>query len=67
MQLGMWLGYVTFGAIADRVGRRTSYVGYLLVAAALVPVYAAARDPLLLLVLGPPVAFFAPATSSASA
>jgi MFS family permease len=58
MQLGMWLGYVTFGAIADRVGRRSSYVGYLLVAAALVPVYAAARDPLLLLVLGPPVAFF---------
>jgi MFS family permease len=58
MQLGMWLGYVTFGVIADRFGRRSSYVGYLLVAAALVPVYAAARDPLLLLVLGPPVAFF---------
>jgi MFS family permease len=58
MQAGMWLGYVTFGAIADRVGRRSTYVGYLLFAAALVPVYAAARDPLLLLVLGPPVAFF---------
>ena len=58
MQAGMWLGYVTFGVIADRVGRRSTYVGYLLVAAALVPVYAAARDPLLLLVLGPPVAFF---------
>ena len=58
MQVGMWLGYVTFGVIADRVGRRTSYVGYLLVAAVLVPVYAAARDPLALLLLGPPVAFF---------
>jgi MFS family permease len=58
MQVGMWLGYVSFGFIADRAGRKRTYVTYLLVAAVLVPVYATVRDPTLLLVLGPLVAFF---------
>ena len=58
MQVGMWFGYVTFGVIADAVGRRRTYVTYLLAAAALVPVYAATREPLPLLVLGPVLAFF---------
>ena len=58
MQVGMWLGYVSFGFIADRVGRKRAYVTYLLVAALLVPVYATARSPVLLLLLGPVVAFF---------
>jgi MFS family permease len=40
------------------VGRRRSYVAYLLVAAVLVPVYGLARSPTWLLVLGPFVAFF---------
>ena len=30
MQVGMWLGYVSFGFIADRVGRKRTYVTYLL-------------------------------------
>ncbi len=58
MQGGMWLGYVTFGVVSDRVGRRRTYVGYLAIATLLVPVYGAVRDPSLLAVLGPPVAFF---------
>lgn len=58
MQVGMWLGYVSFGFISDAVGRKKTYVGYLLLAAALVPLYARARSPLALLVLGPLVAFF---------
>jgi MFS family permease len=58
MQGGMWLGYVTFGVISDRLGRRTTYIGYLFAAAALVPVYGSVRDPIALLWLGPPVAFF---------
>ena len=29
MQVGMWFGYVTFGYVADNVGRRKAYVGYL--------------------------------------
>jgi len=58
MQVGMWLGYVTFGFIADAFGRRPTYITYLLVAAFLVWYYGFAREPWVLLVLGPFVAFF---------
>jgi MFS family permease len=58
MQVGMWLGYVSFGFIADKFGRRPTYVTYLLVAAFLVWYYGFAREPWILLVLGPFVAFF---------
>jgi MFS family permease len=58
MQVGMWFGYVSFGAVSDHLGRRSAYVGYLAVAACLVPAFAAARSPLALLLLGPPLAFF---------
>ena len=58
MQVGMWLGYVSFGFISDAFGRKPTYVMYLLVAAVLVWAYGATRQPALLLVLGPFVAFF---------
>lgn len=58
MQVGMWFGYVTFGYISDSVGRRKTYVGYLVAAAALVMAYAYTPTPWMLLVLGPVVAFF---------
>ncbi len=58
MQVGMWLGYVTFGFISDRVGRKKTYVSYLLMAAVFTLLYSATRNPLALLVLGPFVAFF---------
>jgi len=58
MQVGMWLGYVSFGILSDALGRKKTYVGYLLLAAALVPLYAHAESTTLLLVLGPLVAFF---------
>jgi MFS family permease len=58
MQVGMWLGYVTFGFIADAFGRRPTYITYLLIAALLVWYYGFAREPWVLLVLGPFVAFF---------
>jgi MFS family permease len=58
MGVGKWLGYVLFGFAADAFGRRRSYVTYLLVATALVPLYGLATSPAWLLVLGPLVAFF---------
>jgi MFS family permease len=58
MQLGTWLGYVSYGFIADRAGRKATYVAYLLIAAALLPVYSQARSPALLLGLGSAVGFF---------
>ena len=57
MQVGMWLGYVSFGFISDALGPKKTYVGYLLVAAGLVPLYSRAGAASLL-VLGPLVAFF---------
>jgi MFS family permease len=59
MQAGMWLGYVTFGYISDRVGRKRTYVTYTCTAAFLILVYVSIRSPLILLLLGPLVAFFA--------
>ena len=58
MQAGMWLGYISFGFISDRFGRKRSYVGFLTAAAAFMLLYARARSPLVLLALGPFVAFF---------
>lgn len=58
MQAGMWLGYVSFGFISDAFGRRPTYISYLLMAAMLVWYYGFAREPWILLVLGPFVAFF---------
>ncbi len=59
MQAGMWFGYVTFGFVSDRFGRKKTYVTYLLSAAVLLAIYVSVRDPAALLVLGPFVAFAA--------
>ncbi|HXG87610.1 MAG TPA: MFS transporter [Vicinamibacterales bacterium] len=58
MQVGMWFGYVTFGFISDRFGRKPTYVVYLVTASALVFIYSLVQTPLVLLLLGPFVAFF---------
>ncbi|HEY3132809.1 MAG TPA: MFS transporter [Acidobacteriota bacterium] len=58
MQGGMWLGYVTFGFVSDRFGRKLTYISYLFIAAILVPIYGNVRNPAALLWLGPMVAFF---------
>jgi MFS family permease len=58
MQVGMWFGYVSFGFIADAIGRKRTYVLYVLGAAILLPLYGVLRAPVALLVLGPFVAFF---------
>jgi len=55
---GQWLGYVSFGFVADALGRKKAYLIYLLTATVLVPIYGATRDPTALLVLGPFLAFF---------
>jgi MFS family permease len=55
----MWLGYVTFGFMSDAIGRKRAYVGYLLSAAVLLLIYVSVEIPIVLLALGPVVAFFA--------
>jgi MFS family permease len=58
MQVGTFLGYVSFGYIADRFSRKYTYIGYLLIAALLVPLFAFVRSPGALLLIGPLVGFF---------
>ena len=58
-QIGMWLGYVSFGYLATAFGRRRMYVSFLLAAAALLTLFAATRSPRALLALGPCLAFCA--------
>ena len=58
MQVGMWFGYVTFGFIADKIGRKMTYIVYVTAAAVLILTYTSTRNPLVLLLLGPFVAFF---------
>jgi MFS family permease len=55
---GMFPGYASFGWVADYLGRRKAFLVYSLTAALLIPLYAAARSPAVLLVLGTVVAFF---------
>jgi MFS family permease len=59
MQVGMWFGYVTFGFVSDRIGRKRTYVAYLVSAAVLLFIYVSIRNPTALLLLGPFVAFVA--------
>jgi len=58
MQVGMWLGYVSFGFIADAIGRKRAYVLFVVAASVLLPLYGFLREPVILLALGPFVAFF---------
>ena len=51
MQVGMWLGYVSFGYIADAFGRKRTYVTFLIVASVLLALYGNLRTPVLLLFL----------------
>jgi MFS family permease len=55
---GKWLGYALFGFFSDAFGRRKPYFLYLIIAAALVPIYGTAKTSFWLLALGPLVAFF---------
>ena len=59
VQGGAYVGYLTFGFIADRLGRRRTFILFMLAAAALVPIYGQmARSPMALLALGPLVGYF---------
>jgi MFS family permease len=57
-QVGLWVGYISFGYFADAIGRKRTYVVFLLAAGVLLPLYGFLRNPPILLLLGPFVAFF---------
>jgi MFS family permease len=54
IQLGAYVGYLSFGFIADRIGRRSAFTLFMITAALIVPVYGQmARSPMALMLLGP--------------
>jgi len=55
---GMFPGYASFGWVADRLGRRRAFLLYSSAAALIIPLYAAARSPIFLMIFGTLVAFF---------
>ncbi|HWQ35946.1 MAG TPA: MFS transporter [Blastocatellia bacterium] len=58
-QIGAYFGYLSFGFIADRLGRKPAFILYLLITAAVTPLYGyLARNAALLLALGPVLGFF---------
>ena len=63
MQFGAFLGYISFGWMADRFGRRPAFFAYVLAAAILTPIYgltprwAGASSETWLLALGPFIGF----------
>jgi MFS family permease len=56
--VGMFPGYASFGWVADYLGRRKSFILYTFMAALIVPIYALARTPWAVMVLGTVLAFF---------
>lgn len=54
VQIGAYFGYLTFGFIADVVGRRRTFILFMIAAALLVPIYGQmGRSPAVLMMLGP--------------
>ena len=59
VQIGAYLGYLSFGFIADRLGRRRTFILFMVAAALLVPIYGQmARSPSMLMLLGPVLGYF---------
>jgi MFS family permease len=58
MQLGAFAGYLSFGPLADRFGRRRTFAFFTVTAAIIVPVYLRMMTtPTMLMVLGPVLGF----------
>lgn len=58
MMVGAYFGYVSFGFVADKIGRRPAFAAYLILSAILVCVYGNTRNQTALLLMGPFIGFF---------
>ncbi len=58
-QAGTFLGYLSFGFVADAYGRRRSFVTYILTGTVLILGFAATRNIWILAILAPATTFFA--------
>jgi MFS family permease len=58
-QLGAFLGYASFGFVADKLGRKPTFIAYVLGAALVVPIYGwSATSKTTLMIVGPFMGFF---------
>jgi MFS family permease len=58
LQVGAFIGYLSFGPLADRFGRRRTFAFFLIAAAVLVPLYGGlVRTPVMLFILSPVLGF----------
>jgi MFS family permease len=58
MQIGAYFGYLSFGWLAEKFGRRRTFIGFMICAAVLVPIYGQmARSPMILMLIGPLLGF----------
>ncbi len=55
---GMFPGYLVFGVLADRFGRKRTFIAYLVLAALSVPAFAVAHSPAAILLTASITAFF---------
>ena len=58
IQAGAAIGFVSFGYVADRIGRKFAFVGYFVLVALCVPLFVTLDDPSVLLVVGAVMALF---------
>ncbi|MDN5744960.1 MAG: MFS transporter, partial [Nocardioidaceae bacterium] len=58
MQLGAFVGFISFGYVADWWGRRAAFIGYFLAAAVCVPVFVSLTTPWLVIALGVVMSLF---------
>lgn len=58
MQVGAGLGFISFGYVADSLGRKAAFIIYFVLSALAVPIYTLISTPTMLLLFGPIVAFF---------
>jgi MFS family permease len=58
MQVGAALGFISFGYVADALGRKKAFILYFVASALAVPLYTQITTPGALLAVGPVVAFF---------
>lgn len=58
MQVGAAFGFVSFGYVADYLGRKAAFILFFTLSAVSVPIYTLISTPIMLLAFGPVVAFF---------
>jgi MFS family permease len=58
LMIGAYFGYVSFGFVADKFGRRPTFAGYLFLSAILVFIFGNTRNATALMVMGPFLGFF---------